>query len=95
MAISIHNTWLSLRRRRTQKARTPNGRKASAVLVATVRTCEVLKPIGSDTGVETARTTVEVVTPLAPLVPALACAGRHWLVPVVRQEVVGVMKQLM
>lgn len=62
MAISIHNTWLSLRRRRTQKARTPNGRKASAVLVAAVRTSEVLKPRGSDIGVETARTTVEVFT---------------------------------
>ena len=33
MAISIHNALLSLRRRRMQKARTPNGRNANTGLV--------------------------------------------------------------
>lgn len=87
IAISIHNTWLSLRRRRTQKARMPNGRKASTVLVAAVRTSEVLKPSGRFAGVETASTTVVVVT-----VPD--CAGRQLPLVVVRHVDIGVITQL-
>jgi hypothetical protein len=60
IAISIHNALLSLRRRRTQKASTPNGRNANTVRVAEVRNLDVLKPSGSVAGVETSKITATV-----------------------------------
>src|SRR6266702_6019834 len=84
MAISIHNAWLNLRRRRTQKARTPNGRNASTVFVVDIRTCPVLKPSGRVAGVWTART-------LAVLVNVLVQAGDE---VVAKHTVCGVIKQV-
>lgn len=83
IAISIHNALLSLRRRRKQKARMPNGRNASTVLPVDIRICAVLKPSGSVAGVQTERI-LAVLDPAAAHV-VVAAGAKHTTGGVIEQ----------